>query len=346
MRITVQQFANSRAAQSLGLCATNLLGVCSYLNEATERLLNAFSETGPYGCWDKVVFNVDRASPYITLPARYARAVNMDVCRMPVRVQNEWVEVLLDGIGLQSICDGQNGCGVRAAYDRANVPTAFDLPASNQLLRIYPTSASDIGKQIIFSDALDQNGNGIYSAAGLSSIGGFPLVLQSPFTTTSFIVTSFAGIEKPVTAGDVVLKSVDATTGVETFLSRFTPQETNPSYRRYYLHALPAGCCPCPTNPCQAQITAMLKLEYVPTCRATDVLLIGSIPALKEECLAIKYSEQDTAASQQFAILKHRNAVRLLNEQLAHYMGTEMPAINVMPTPVIGLREMRVGSMM
>lgn len=306
------------------------------LNEATERLLNCFSETGPYGCWDKVVFNVDRTTPYATLPAKYARAASINACRFPMRISNEWQETLFEGIGLQTQCAGANGCGVEGAFDRGNKPTAYDMPAGASYLRIYLTDIRDVGKQVIFSSAVDANGNGIYSSSGYSNVDGFPLVLQTPFTTSAFTVTSFSGIEKPVTYGDIVLRAVDPTTGAETFLSRYTPQETNPWYRRYYLHSLPNGCCACPTNPCQVQITAMLKLEYRPTCQPTDVLIIGCIPALKEEAMAIRFSEMDSVNGAQLAEIHHRKAVKLLNQQLAHYEG-EQPAVVVMPYQSIGL---------
>lgn len=337
VRITVKQFADSRASQVAGLCDSNISGVCSYLNEATERMLYAFGETGPFGCWDKVVFRVLQDVPYITLPAKYARAANMDVCRVPIRVQNEWIEMLAEGIGLQTICD----ClGVRAAYDRGGFPTAFDLPPANQLLRIYVTDARDVGATIIFSDAKDQNGNGIYATASLNQIDGFPLVTASPFVTSTFIVTAFAGIEKPVTYGDIVLKAVDATTGVETFLSRYTPRERLPSYRRYFLNKLPRECClpgALQTTPPTAVITAMLKLEYMPVSQPTDVLMIGSYAAMKEACLAVKMAEMDTANGQTLAAIHEKKAIKLLNQQLSHYLGNEQPAINVRPYQAIGL---------
>lgn len=337
MRSTVLDFANSRAAQALGYCNTDIPAICSVLNEATERLLNCFGETGPYGCWDKVVFNVNRTTPYLTLGARYARAANMDACRFPLRVSNEWQEVLFEGVGLQTQCAGDRGCGAESAYDRGNVATAFDMPVGASYLRIYLTNARDVGKQVIFSGAIDASGNGIYSTSGYNRVDGFPLILQTPFATSAFTVTSFAGIEKPVTYGDIVLRAVDPNTGVETFLSRYTPQETNPWYRRYYLHNLPNGCCACPTNPCQVQVTAMLKLEYRPICQPTDVLIIGCSPALKEECMAVRFSEMDSTNGAQLAELHHRKAVKLLNQQLVHYLGAEQPAIVVQPYQSIGL---------
>lgn len=343
MRLTLQQFAESRAAEALGVCG-NLPALASYVNEATESLLVAFGETGPFGCWDKVVFRVLREDPYLTLPAQYARAANMDICRLPIRVQNEWMEMLADGIGLQTICECN---GVRAAYDRGGFPTAFDLPPTNQLLRIYVTDPRDVGATVVFSDAKDQNGNGIYGTNGLQQINGFALISALPFVTSSFIVTKFSGIEKPTTFGDLVLKAVDATTGEETFLSRYTPRETLPSYRRYFLKLLPRQCCgpnfP-QTTPPTVQITAMLKREWVPVSQPTDVLLVQSFKALKEECLAVKFGEMDSGNGLTISEVHHRKAVKLLNQQLIHYLGQEQPAINVRPYQTLGLESGGWGS--
>lgn len=344
MRITLQQFSESRAAETLGLCGPgNLRALASYVNEATERLLYAFGETGPYGCWDKAVFRVLHTDPYITLPPQYARAVNLDFCRVPVKVQNEWVEFLDQGIGLQTICEC---AGVRAAYDRGGFPTAYDLPPTNQLLRIYATDSRDLGVSIIFCNAKDQNGNNIYETSGLNQISGCQLFLAQPFFTTGFIVTSFNGIIKPVTYGDVVLKAVDATTGAETFLSRYTARETTPAYRRYFLQKLPRQCClpnlPATTPP-TAIITAMLKKEWVPVREPSDLLLINSIAGLKEACLAVKYGECDSANGQGLNGTHWKAAIKILNQQLIHYLGEETPAINVRPFQTEGLELGRCG---
>lgn len=347
MRIKLSDVMASRIPQVLGMCATNVNGVASYINEAQQRLINAGSQTGWWNGWARVVVNVSRENPYFTLPPDFARAAGIDVCRTPIRIQNDWYEVLVDGVGLQTECAGRNGCGALAAYDRGSFSTAVDLPSTNQYLRIYPTSAADIGKRILFSGAMDANNVGIYSADGLNSVDGFYLTLQSPFTTSAFVVTSFSALSKVVTKGDVVLKAVDATTGVETFLSRYTPQETNPAYRRYYLHSLPCNCCHDPAlPPSTAQLTALLKYEYRPATQPSDFLLISNIPALKAECESIRYAEMDVANGQQFSILKHREAIKLLSQELEHYEGPQDVAINVRPTGVIGLRELRVGSMM
>ncbi len=210
----------------------------------------------------------------------------------------------------------------------------IDLTPSNQLVRIYPTDPADIGKRILFSGATDQNGNAIYSQDGISSVDGFFLDLQSPFTTSSFIVTGWNQIVKDQTEGDVLLTQVDSSSGAEVTLSRYAADETNPAYRRYYINKLPCSCCPpgvTPTAPGIVIVTAMCKYEFIPVQRDTDPLLIGNIPALIEEAQAINYSSMDSPNAAGQEAKHHAKAISLLNAELRHYLGELMPAVSFAP---------------
>ena len=179
------------------------------------------------------------------------------------------------------------------------------------------------------SNAQDQNGNGIYTQDGQQSVNGFFLTLQSPFDTSNMLVSAFGSIAKDFTQGDVILKAVDPSTGLETTLSRYTPDETAPAYRRYYINSLPTNCCA--TNfvtPGMVQITAMLKYEYAPVRRDTDFLIIGNIPALIEEAQAIKYSSIDETTAAQLESKHHAKSIKLLQSEMRHQLGELQPAVN------------------
>lgn len=327
----------------LGLCHGDLPRLASYINQATNELMMAAPETGWADGWDKIVLDLPCTENYLTLPPQYARMINIAVCRVAIPIYNNFYEVLEAGIGVQSPCAGRWGCGIQAAFERTNVPTAVDLPPSNQYLRVYLTDPRDIGKRILFLDARDAAGNGIYSTDIGNQISGFPLVFSQPFTTSTFIVTRFNAIQKDVTYGDIVLKSVDATTGEETFLSRYTPRQTNPVYRRYYLQAgCPWNINTSSTTPHTRQVTAMAKLEYRPVSEPTDLLLISNLPALKAKCESIRFSELDNPTALQMAAAKHAGAIRLLNKELATYHGIA-PAVNVAPFGTAKLERINIG---
>lgn len=323
----------------LGVCRDDLTELASYINEATQRLIDASGETGFWGGWYRTVFNVECDNPYITLPREIARIAGADICRTPININNQWYEFLEAGPGLQT--DSECSCGTLALYDRGNYPTAHVPTTTNKYLRAYVTNASDVNRRILISGAVDQNGTRIYTQDGLNPVDGFYMVLNQPFVTSSMIVTSFSGIIKDATFGDVILKEVDATTGVERLLSRFGPDEINPTYRRYFIKSLPKPIAPATT----VQVEVMAKLEYIPLVRGTDFLLIGNIPALKEECMSIKHAEVETPESKAMSILEHKTAIKLLNAELTHYLGKQRPAITVKVDGLEGLHLERIGSM-
>ncbi|MDB6112674.1 MAG: hypothetical protein JWR69_4424, partial [Pedosphaera sp.] len=235
--------------------------------------------------WQKVVFQITKARPYITLPREFARVINLDVRRFPIRMQNEFYELLEAGVGLRGFTECQDWCGSLEGYERGVFPTMVDLTPANQLLRVYLTDPRDIGLRMLVGPCLDQNGNAVYSQDGANSVNGFYLSFDQPFTTSNFIVTSIGGIQKDATYGDVLLYQVDATTGEQVLLSRYAPDELNPAYRRYFINRLPCACGTTGTVP----ILAMAKLEFIPANRDTDFLIIGNIPALIEEFKAIRW---------------------------------------------------------
>lgn len=346
MRRTLQDFANSRAPQVLGECNTDFPRLAAYVNEAIERLISVFGEDGFWGGWAKIVFNVPRSDPFITLPLQFARIIATDVCKMPIRIQNEWYEFLEAGIGLRTPCDGRNHCGAIEMFERGVWSTAYDLSATNQKLRVYITDVRDIGKRILFQDAKDQNGNGIYSTDVTYTVIGFYMTFNQPFVDSSMIVTSFGGIQKDQTYGDVILKQVDATTGVESLLARYGPDEMAPQYRRYYLNRLPNGCCfqGEPVQP--ARITCLAKYEFKPVSRPTDNLLTGNVPALIKACNAIRHEQMDDPNARQLGKQEWADAVQMLNEELDKYLGKTNPAVNLAPWGTAKLNRQMIGQLM
>lgn len=348
MRRIFQQLRQSTFPQTVGLCQQDGPSVAEICNTVTQRLIYAGGDSGFWGGWAKVVFQASRTNPFITLPAQYARAINMDVCRFPIRIQNEFYEEIEAGIGLQPTTNCNDWCGALEGYERGVFTTMADLPTgNNSYLRVYPSNSIDVGRRILFSGAKDQNGNYIYTQNGAQSVNGFFLTVNSPFETTPFIVTDWAQLAKDVTQGDLILKAVDATTGVETTLSRYLAWETNPAYRRYYINRLPNSCCtqPFPTTPGMVNITAMVKYEFVPVMNDTDYLIIGNFPALEEEAQAYRMSKMDTAQAQALAVRHHSEAIKLLNQEMGHYLGKKQPAINFAPFGTARLEKSGIGSL-
>ena len=324
MIATLKTAKESTIPEKIGVCSNDTARIAAAVNDAQQRLIFAGKETGWWQGWVKVRFSVTPTYPYITLPREFARIINMDVCGIPVYIHNEFYEVLPGGIGPVPNPNCCDWCGTVAGYERGIWPTFIDLATTNQALRAYTTDARDIGSRMLIV-GLDQNGNQIYSQDGLQTVNGTYMVFNTPFVDSGFIVTKIQGIVKPVTFGDIELYQVDQTTGVEVLLSRFKASETNPAYRRYYIHPLTACCA----NSSSFTVTAIAKLEYIPAIRDTDMLIIGNIPALTEMIQALRYFSQDVMAAHQMGVVHEKRALRLMRQELEHYMGIEHPAVTV-----------------
>lgn len=333
--MTLNQIAATTIPQSIGCCQGDLNTLAAYLNEAIQSLVNSAGETGWSFGWKRVVFNVDPDNPYIICPREIARLVNADVRNHPTRINNEWYEFLEGGPGLQTTCQcgiDSCHCGSLGIFDRGYFPP-LEI-AANNYVRVYLTDTRDVGRRILFSRALDANGVRIYTQDGVNAIDGFYLTLENSFVTSSFEVTGFEAILKDATYGDVILKTVDADTSVETTVARIQPDELTPAYRKYFIKNLPAPC----NYDTTTQITALAKLEFIPLVRGTDFLLISNIPALRLECESIRYSKIEKAEMQNLSILKHKQAIRQLQNEQRHIYGEQRPAIT---QPLAGIEHLR-----
>lgn len=323
MRITLADIRQSRLPAAIGLCSGNIPEIAAAVSAAQSRLVEAAGEQGWWGGWVKVVFPVDPTNPYITLPRQFCRIINLDVCNDPIRLHNEFFEVLPGGVGLKNTITLDDWCGNIAGYERGTSPTMVDIE-DGMIVRAYATNVLDYGKKLLVN-APDTNDLTIYALDGSP---GFYLTLAAPFVQTAYNVNGpISSVLKDVTVGDVLLKQVDPTTGVETTLSRYATTEINPSYRRYFITQLPNGCCTTASG--TVNVTAICKYECLPVYQDTDQLLIQSTEALVEECKALRLADMETDAALKQSEYHHAKAIKLLQNQLRHYEGEQQVAANV-----------------
>lgn len=347
--LRMKDVRTSRIPQVIGHCNADNGELPEIVNEAQQRLISAGGEVGWWGSWAKVVFNVNGATdPFITLPRSIARIINLGVCLRPVRIQNEFYEFLEAGIGLQPQTNCETGglrqCSLMETYDRGQFPTFSDLVPGNKRLRFYITDQGDISRRVLVQGR-DANDQVIRSLDGAVQVQGVFLNLTTPFVQTPLDISFISGLQKDTTIGLVQIYEYDTTTGIQRLISTMDPSEEVAGYRRYFLGGLtPAP--PVQPAPALVQVTAMCKLAFIPVVADTDYLMIQSIPALKEECQAVRFSEMDDSLSAQQAKFRHERAINILNGQLRHELGKERPAINFAPFGTAHLQYHMVGSLM
>lgn len=347
---------DGRLGNAVGICQSDVKGYCSFINAAQRRLLYAkeAGEESWYGTWAEITFAVTRTVPFITLPREVARLELVDVCNRPVFVQNQFFEYLRFGNGHLPKLFQQRHCACfnTQALSRNNVPTFTDLTAPPQFIRVYPTDPADNKKAVIIQGT-DSNNNVIYSTLGLNQITGTTVYLDSPFVTVALTgstvplpFNSITGIQKDATVAPVRFTQVDPNTGNELLIHTMEPSETTAWYRRYFFDSLPINCCFDPnTGSTNVFVQAIAKLELIPVISDSDYTLIQNMEALIEEAQAVRYSTIDSSQAKQNEALKHRDAVRLLRGELAHYLGTTLPAINFAPWGSARLQRAAIGTL-
>jgi hypothetical protein len=136
----------------VGLCQDNVPDIADYVNSAQRRLLMC-KEAGDeswWGTWAEIVFNVSRASPYITLPREVARLEAINVCSRPVPVQNQFFEYLSFGNGRLPKLNRQCNQGLLMGLTRNNAVTFREMTNAPQFLVAYATDARDYNKRVLF----------------------------------------------------------------------------------------------------------------------------------------------------------------------------------------------------
>ena len=231
------------------------------------------------------------------------------------------------------------------AYSRNNAVTQIEMSPTPQILSVYITNPSDVGKRILLQGQ-DNTGATIYTLDVLNQVTGVFVPFAFPFATAPMQFSRITGIQKDVTAGPVQIFQVDPITGVQVLLLTMEPTEQTAWYRRYMLEPLPFNCCHQPAIPPQVnqvRCTAIAMLEHVDVAVDTDYLLIQEKMALIREAQANRMAKIDSAQAQAQAREYHLQAVRLLIGQTSRYVGIETPAIQFRPFGYASLARAGVG---
>lgn len=336
MRSTLRDARLSRIPEAIGTCRDDIATLVSTINEAQHRLITdeLQPDEGWWGTWAVMLFNLAQDYPYFTLPRGVARVTATNLCKKPVLLRNQFYEYLDFGNGIRPLGCCSTTCENLGTWDRGQVVTFFDIAPPNKILRVFLTDASDVGKRVFISGK-DAFGNIVYSQDGLNRVTGEFVELVSPFSDTTNQWTELSGIQKDITNGPVQFFEVDTVTGDDRLILQMEPGETVAAYRRYFVNGLPQNCC----GGTQMQVSALVKLDFVPVAVDTDYLIISNLSALKEECMAIRMSEIDSTEAKRGALAHHAAALRLLAGELDHQIGKERIAITV---PIFGSDKLRI----
>jgi len=313
MRLTLLEVKNSSIPRTVGLakCSTEFLDL---VNEAQQRLV-----MGPELFWETYQrYRFTVTNGHITMPRGVASIISIAVDCQPAVIRNEWFEFLESGYGIRS---GSSGCEGQI-IDRGTSPVFLDINSdgNRKKLRVQSDVTEGTGKRIGLL-GYDWEGEWIRTVDGGTWVDGDWLSIpptSATVTTTSQDYRAITGVIIPTTTvGDIKLYEYDTVLGTTRKIGHYESGESVPSYRRYLLPGV--GC----DTGCKT-ITAMVKREFIPLRSDNDILIIGSLPALKEMCMAVQKRERSNIDE---ANVYEANAFRILDREAAHYIsrGTVAP---------------------
>lgn len=333
MRFTYGDLQASRIPALMGVGPTDTR-LLAWTNEAIQRLLIS-------GKWWGTVarFNICATSGCITLPKQIAtiEAVNLNGAPTPVR--DFWYEFIANGLGTRQSqapsgaatgtgCNCWPGCcGMNEAIYRGQYPVFTDISGTTSKANFICDLAADVGNQVLVL-GYDQNGNWIRTLQnGVYADGEVLTLAQTPGVISQNFFQIITGIQfVSAMNGQSWLYGYDTSKSpaVLTLLGHYQYDETKPSYARYYFPSILSSQSSSSSGCTQTKVEIVGKLDFVPVKNATDYLLIGNLPALKEMMSAIKKAENEatSVAANQIIASGMATAMAILDQELDHQLGS------------------------
>ena len=270
--------------------------VMEYLNEATEELM-----TGEYaGVVDR--YSIRTYHHMLVLPGNLDSILNLTVDNAHYELKAPWFELDSWGPGPQTNANNASGYN---CIDRGETCSYREIPneaGKTYKIRVYVEGDESDGT--ITLQGYDSEGKWIRSAFGGAIQDGE--TLQLPNGSSAFFVETFStfsyleSVIKSRTGRTLYVKAWDGTT--ETDIAQYAPQETNPSYRRYFIQGINDD------DDVPSTVIARCLKRFVPVVADNDPLIISNLPALKLAVRAVTLREQN----------QYEEARSLMNE--AHIM--------------------------
>lgn len=305
-------------AKMLSMASTDSR-VTDYINEAQERLIYKGKWPGTY-----VRYILNESNGAITWPRQLETIEAVAVSGASGRIRNSWYEFLESGPGLLDTTSGDS----LTLVDRGESCTWSDITGTDATLRrirIKYDSADD-GKTMILQGynqtvewirtdigGVISDGEKVTLTGGTQEGGSGTTYYVDTVNTYQFL----SAVIRDASNYSVNLYEINASgstaevTASERNIAVYEPTETRPVYRRSLIPGLPD------TNTTQV-VTVVGKARFLPAVNDNDWLFINYESAIKEMVMSIRHAENNLL---QEAEGYEGRAVRMLEEQLMHYMG-------------------------
>lgn len=343
MYLTFGQAKESYLTDIASACADDNL-FASYINQATDRLMKRGNWWGTVSRMTLCVFG-----SCVTWPRQVDQVLATNLCGVSRPVQGNWYSMMpLSGGDIGSRrgegdfwfepgLSGDRrlmGRSSVVAENQGQIPVFNPIHCTANYIRVFPRYQADLGKNITFY-GFDQNNQEVMqkNAAG-AWVPGQTLVLALPFAQTPMQFREITRVLKDATQGPVDCYQYDAVNNVLLDLAHYQASETSPSYIHTVIKNFHRAChCNSRTNPITTtisrprQVTALVKLRFIPVVNDDDLVLIDNLGALKQMILAIK--KEDAGDANGFAEYL-KLAINELNVDLRDKIPLDQIPVNVM----------------
>jgi hypothetical protein len=337
MLLTLGQLKQGACSKIAGVCPSNP-EFADYVNQAVRQLMrrgNWWGTVQPMrGCvydncivWPRyvgTVLAVNRNGHFSDLANRWFQFM-------------DWSGVDLSSFG---ITPGRPHDFHNTTVFDGTTPVFNPIPCGqSRYVLAYPGTQQDVGKTITLF-GVDSNGQTVRQQIGGVWKDGITLTLALPFVQSPMKFQKVTRVLKDVTQGvlrlyqwDGVNLNFDLTPNVFD-MAAYDPSERSPDYQ----HSKMLGCGGPPG--CARQITALIKLAFIPVSDDNDLVLIENEDAIEHMIQSIKYREKGDAAR---AVQWEKDAFRELNYELRDRVPDEQFVATFRPFGPASLNQKTMG---
>lgn len=333
--LTVAEAKTSRLKRIAGLCPDSQ-DFIDILNDATSELMTRGDFWATMKRMRGCIYN-----GCITWPRAVGTVKAFDRCGS-APPKNHWFgfDAVLPGDFEHWRNTGSFLCARdMALVDHGTSPVFNQIPCgTNRYVRYYITDPADVGKTItVFG--IDGFGNEVITERADGTVQpGVVLTLAIPYVQSPMLFRRIDRVIKQPTVRPVYGYQFD---GNLWPLSVYQPSETLPDYRTERL-----VWSHCPTTNCQqwpSQISALVKLQFIPVENDDDQVLIGNVNALFYAMQSIKLGDAFDVAGGGSLMAR---AVRELNNELREKLPDDQIPVRFKPWGTATLERQGIGRMM
>lgn len=315
--ITFRQLQNGPCGRIAGLDVTSQ-DFLNYCRDSVRQLMQR-------GNWYGTVWSMDGCvkNGCITWPREVDTVLALNHCDHPTIMQNHWYRFMQPDSQCRRRLQGwyNNGWRGNRVMDMGNQACCFNpIQAPGFTLRVFITQPTDVGKTITFY-GVDANGQEVMSMRPDTTFqAGIQLTLATPSVDTPVQFRHVTRVVKQETDGPLNVYQFNQQLGFLLDFAHYGATETNPEYQVSRVSGRMNGC--------GDQISALIKMKYVPFKYQDDLVQIDNQDAIRDMIYSLRKKEAGDAAA---AFAYETSALRELNHQMRNLYPDENFIVNFRP---------------